>query len=163
MPCTLTTCLEPRQAGFTLISAIFILVVLSALGAAMARISQTQHLASAADLDSVRALQAARAGLEWGVWQVMRNPPAPASAPACFGTTHLSPGGSLRGFGVSVQCTRTPSTGTQSDGDSDGSPALVFYSLVATACNQPSAGACPATGTPGPTYVERQLAWQVAR
>lgn len=159
MPCTLTTCLEPRQAGFTLISAIFVLIVLSALGAAMARISQTQHLASAVDLDSVRALQAARAGLEWGVWQVMRNPPAPATAPACFGTTHLSPGGSLGGWVVSVQCTRTPSTGTQSDGTT----ALVFYSLVATACNQPSAGACPASGTPGPTYVERQLAWQVAR
>jgi len=34
---------------------------------------------------------------------------------------------------------------------------------VANACNLPSAGACPAGGTPQPTYVERQLSWTLVR
>ena len=38
--------------GFTLVSVLFILVVLSALGAALASVSQRQQMGTAADLDS---------------------------------------------------------------------------------------------------------------
>ncbi|NDY89869.1 pilus assembly PilX family protein [Ideonella livida] len=152
-----TTCPE-RGQGFTLVSALFLLVVLSALGAAMARVATSQHLGAALELDGARALQTARAGLEWGTWQVMRNPAPPSAAPACFATTTLSPGGSLSGLVVSVQCTRTPTTGTVLDGTTG----LVFFTLQATACNQPAAGVCP-NPNPGDTYVERQLSWQVVR
>lgn len=163
-----TTCPEPRtscarspagpQAGFTLLSVVFILVVLTALGAALANIALRQQMGSAAEVDAARALQAARAGLEWAAFQVLRNPAPPAAAPACFGSTSFSPAG-LGSFTVTVSCTRTPGSGTVSDG----STALAFYQLVATACNGPSGGACPTTATPAATYAERQLTWTVSR
>ena len=160
MPCTSTTCRERRRPqGFTLISAIFLLVVVTALAVGMGQLSQRLQLGAAGEIETARALQGARAGLEWGTWQVMRNPPAPAAAPACFGATSLTLPGQLSGLTVTVRCTRTPASGTQSDGTT----ALAFFSLVATACNRPEAGACPASGTPELGYGERQLSWLVAR
>lgn len=157
MRSSLTTCPE-RSAGFTMVTTLFILVVLTALGAALAKISVQQHLGSAAEIDAARALQSARAGLEWAAFQVLRNPAPPAAAPACFDTTSLSLAG-LAGFTVTVRCTRTPGSGTLSDG----ATALAFFELVANACNAPSAGACPASGAPQRSYVERQLSWTVVR
>jgi MSHA biogenesis protein MshP len=154
MPCARTA----RPPGFTLVSMLFILVVLAALGAALAGISVRQQLGSAADLDSARALQGARAGLEWAAFEVLRNPPPPAAAPGCFATTSFSAAG-LGGITITVSCTRTPSSGTLSDGATP----LAFFQLVATACNVPSGGACPHAGTPPVTYVERQLAATVSR
>jgi len=147
-----------RPRGFTLVSVVFILVVLAALGAALANITVRQQMGSAASLETARALQAARAGLEWAAFQVLRNPAPPAVAPACFATTSFTVAG-LSAFTITVSCTRTPGAGTVSDG----ATALAFYTLVANACNAPAAGACPATGTPQITYVERQLTWTVAR
>ena len=174
MRCTSTTSLEPRRQrpqreracarhraarGFTLVSALFVLVVLAALGAALAKISQRQHLGSAAEIDAARAYQAARAGIEWAAFQMLRNPAPPAAAPACFGTTSFQPPGSLANFTVTVSCTRTPNSGSVNDGPT----ALVFYRLVANACNAPASGSCPAAGTPGATYAERQLTSTVMR
>jgi MSHA biogenesis protein MshP len=157
-----TTCPEPapraRQAGFTLVSVLFIVVVLAALGGALASISVRQQLGSAAELEGARAMQAARAGLEWGAFQVLRVPAPPAAAPGCFGATSFAPP-ATPGMTVSVSCSRTPASGTVSDG----ATTLVFYQLVANACNAPAAGACPAGGTPQATYVERQLSWTVSR
>lgn len=149
-----------RSTGFTMVSALFILVVLAALGAALAKISQRQQLGSAAEIDAARAYQSARAGLEWGAFQVLRNPAPPAAAPACFSTTSFNPPGSLSALTVTVSCTRTPASGTLSDG----ATSLAFYQLVATACNAPSSGACPSTASPAATtYVERQISQTVAR
>ncbi len=174
MPCMSTTCRDSRAPphrqraaspcvrrarGFTLISALFILVVLAALGAALAKISQRQQLGSAVEIETARAFQSARAGLEWAAFQVLRNPAPPAAAPACFGSTSFHPPGNLAGMTVTVSCVRTPASGTLSDG----ATALAFYQLVANACNAPSGGACPASGTPQPSYVERQLQWTVVR
>jgi MSHA biogenesis protein MshP len=147
------------QRGLTLVSALFVLVVLAALGAALAKISQRQHLGSAAEIDAARAYQSARAGIEWAAFQVLRNPAPPAAAPACFGTTSFQPPGSLASFTITVSCTRTPGSGSVNDG----STALVFYRLVANACNAPSSGTCPASGAPGVTYAERQLTSTVMR
>lgn len=55
------------QRGFAAIAAIFVLVVLSALGAFMATQSSTQQLNSAQDIQGSRAYWAARAGLEWAL------------------------------------------------------------------------------------------------
>lgn len=146
--------LRAASAGLTLVSVIFIIVVLAALGAALAKLSQRQQLGSAAEMEMARALQSARAGLEWGAFQLLRNPAPPAAAPACFGSTSFVAAG-LAGFTVTVSCSR--STG------SDGPDTMSFYELVANACNAPSGGACPAAGTPGNTYVERQVTWRLVR
>ncbi|MFZ2987618.1 MAG: agglutinin biogenesis protein MshP [Ideonella sp.] len=139
-----------------MVSVLFILVVLAALGAAMASFSARQQLGSAMDQEHARALQAARAGLEWAAWQVLRASPPPAAAPACFASTQLTLAGSLSDFKVNVSCTRTPASGSLSDG----ATSLVFYQVVANACN---AGSCPVSGTPGASYVERQLSSTLQR
>ena len=139
--------IKSRPRGFTMMSMLFILVALTALGAALASLSTRQHMGSASELETARANQAAFAGLEWGSYGTL----TPASAPACFANTNLS----AAGMTVTVRCTRTTAN--------DGSETYNFYQLVANACNQPSGGACPATGTPQPTYVEQQLTRTVQR
>lgn len=135
----------PRARGFAILSAVFLLVVLALLGVGMALVSSFQQRQSALDLESSRALQAARAGIEWALLQTRQG----ASAPPCFASpTHISPGGALSGLAVSVQCSATD--------DADGGTSLRFYTLTATACNQPSAGACP-NPAPQASYVERVL------
>jgi MSHA biogenesis protein MshP len=161
----LTTCPEhsanrPAPRGFTIVSMLFILVVLAVLGVALAKMATRQQMGSAADLEQARAQQSARAGLEWAAWQLLRNPAPPAAAPACFGTTSFSPGGSLADFTVTLSCSRTPGSGTLSDGDAS----LVFYQVVANACNLSNASACPSSASAPPAhYVERQLSWTLVR
>ena len=62
----------PRpQRGFAAIAAIFLVVVLAALGGFMVTFSNTQQLTSAQDVQGSRAYWAARAGLEWGIGSVV--------------------------------------------------------------------------------------------
>lgn len=148
------------RQGFTVVAMLFILVVLAALGAAIATLSQRQHQGFASELAASRAYQAAFAGLEWGSLQMLQA----SGGPACFATTTLSFGGStpaLADFTVTVSCTRTPSSGTVADG----SNSYVFYQLTANACNSPLNGACPppTTSTPPTGYVERQLTRNLSR
>jgi MSHA biogenesis protein MshP len=67
------------QQGFAAIAAIFLVVVLAALGAFMVTFSNTQQLTSAQDVQGSRAYWAARAGLEWGISSVNATPVCPAS------------------------------------------------------------------------------------
>lgn len=157
-----------RPHGFAIVSAIFILVVLAMLGAFILNISASQHVGSALDVQGVRAYQSARAGIEWGLYQVQSSngfDDATPNARACPAatTSFALPAGAtvLAGFTVTVTCTRTPVDDTPANNPNN-SPAV--YSVVATACNEPVAGwtastvACPNTANPGSYYVERRLA-----
>lgn len=96
------------QQGFSIVTAIFLLVVLSFLGIAMVTFSTTQHQSSAMDVMGSRAYQAARAGIEWAAHQVVNSPASAAAATAC--TTNFaagSLGGTLSPFAVNVSCTST--------------------------------------------------------
>ena len=161
---------HPRQSGFTIVSAIFILVVLAALGAFMVTVSTTQQIGSALDVQGTRVYQAARSGIEWGVYQVQ------ATAAYNFGhtstdpNTRLCPGGTLSsttsfalpatattmsGFVVTVTCVATA--------DPRGLGGPIIFTVVSTACNQPQSGwtatsvACPPTSDPTNLYLERRL------
>jgi MSHA biogenesis protein MshP len=127
------------QAGFSIVSAIFLLVVLAALGAAMVTFSTVQHATSAQDLEASKAYQAARAGIEWGLFQVMQPGTAPA-ATVCA-TPGLALAGNLSGFTVVVACTRTSAT--------EGGAAVEIYQITSTASQGGPAGSMH--------YVERQL------
>jgi len=59
------------QSGFLLVTAIFLLVVLAALGAFILTISGTQQTSSALDVQGARAYQAARAGIDWASYQLL--------------------------------------------------------------------------------------------
>jgi MSHA biogenesis protein MshP len=135
--------------GFTMMSMLFILVALAALGVALASLSQRQHMGSAGELAAAKAYQAAFAGLEWGSHQILRA----GGQPACFATRSIALPDQLAGYTVTVTCTRSPGAGTVAD---DGQ-SHAFYTLLATACNLPAVGACPNAGTTEITYVERQL------
>jgi MSHA biogenesis protein MshP len=54
-----------RERGFALIGALFLLVVLAALGAFAVRISMTQRHASTLELQELRAQAALQAGIEY--------------------------------------------------------------------------------------------------
>ena len=147
---------EPMfNRGFTMMSMLFILVALAALGTALASLSQRQQMGSAGELAAAKAYQAAFAALESGSHQILRA----AGQPACFATRSFVLPDQLADFTVTLTCTRTPSTGTVTDGDQT----LAFYTLQATACNIASAGACPNAATTEPTYAERQLSRSLSK
>jgi MSHA biogenesis protein MshP len=100
-----------KQQGFAAIAAIFLVVVLAALGGFMLTFSNTQQLTSAQDLQGTNAYWAARAGLEWGVGSVVASgtvppacPPEPNATPATSTTTLATAFDG--GFTVTVSCTR---------------------------------------------------------
>ena len=138
-----------REAGVGLVTAIFLLVVLAGLGVAMVGMFTAQQASSNLDLQGARAYQAARAGLEWGLFQQMRN--GSCSADARFA---MPAGSTLSGFTVVVSCTQAGSVPT------DGSPNLARWIISATACNIADAqGGCSPTNDPD--YVMRRLEAQV--
>ncbi len=89
-----------RENGLSLITAIFLLVILASVGAFIVTIGAVQHTTVSASIQGVRAYQAARTGIEWGVYSAL-NPPG------CFAPTTFSPAG-LDGFQVTVTCAATP-------------------------------------------------------
>lgn len=89
-----------RERGFSLIAAIFLLVILTGVGAFIVTIGAVQHTTMSASIQGVRAYQAARTGIEWGVYSAL-NPPG------CFAPATFNPAG-LDGFQVTVTCTATP-------------------------------------------------------
>jgi len=148
------------MAGFTMVSAVFIIVVLALLATAITVVVSLQARSSALDVGAAFAYQSARAGLEWGVFQVLRVPPPNAvnpqpARPACFAATNIAMTGQLAGFTSSVSCSLTDVT--------DGANAFTVYRLTANACNIPNGGVCPNGGTTSATYVERQLVVTVSR
>lgn len=131
-----------RSRGFAAIAAIFVLVVLAGMGVAMVTISSAQQRSSAFDALGSRAYQAARAGIEVGVYQALRND-------TCANTTFALTG-ALAAFSVQLQCTVTSHVEVAT-------PATRLFHITVTACNRAS---CP--GSADATYVERQLRAVVA-
>lgn len=60
-----------NQTGFVLPAAIFLLIVLAALGAYAVNLTSVQQITSTQDLEGSRAYHAARAGVESGIYQVL--------------------------------------------------------------------------------------------
>lgn len=84
--------------GFALPAAIFVLVVLAAIIAAMMRIGSGQIAEQSLSLLATRAHWAAQSGLEWGTYQVKNGSPG-----VCFSAT----GHTIGRFTVTVSCSVT--------------------------------------------------------
>jgi MSHA biogenesis protein MshP len=83
------------QRGLSLVTAIFLLVVMSSLAAVMMTFFSAQQQSSVLDMMGTRAYQAARAGIEWGAYQILQlGGNGAGSVPTL--------GGSLSGFAVIV-------------------------------------------------------------
>lgn len=138
-PCASRLASPAFQHGFSLVTAIFLLVVLAGLGAVMMTFFTAQQQSSAQDVMGSRAYQAARAGMEWGAYQVLQG------GGACAAVTNLPAlGGTLNGFAVVVNC--TPPTAHNDTGVAGG--VVTVYNLTSTA-TQGVAGQ--------PDRVERQI------
>ena len=130
---------QKRPAGFAIATALFILVVLAAIAAAMINLFSGENARLGMEAQGSQAYQAAKAGIEWGLYQQSINKVC-TTAPQSFSPAAPT----LSGFTVSVTCTAAAST-------------PLVYSIVAVACNQPASGACPNTTNPGSGYIERRI------
>ncbi len=80
-----------NQKGFTIVQAVFILVVLALLGMVMVRLMGVQTSTGVMALQGARAYHAARSGLEWGAARTN-------AGQSCSGNMTID------NFSVSVNC-----------------------------------------------------------
>ena len=90
-----------RARGFSLVAALFLIVVIAALGAFAVRIGASQQQTVNLALLSAKALAAADSGIEYGGYQALNASSCPAN------TTLLLTEGGLNGFTVTVTCSVT--------------------------------------------------------
>ncbi|MBI4692687.1 MAG: pilus assembly protein MshP [Gammaproteobacteria bacterium] len=93
------------QRGFSLVTAIFIVVVVSLIAGYMVNLGSSQQAATNFALLGARASFAAESGMEWATRQVV-------TTDACFtnGTSFALAGGALGGFTVTLSCAETSVT-----------------------------------------------------
>jgi MSHA biogenesis protein MshP len=142
--------------GFMLMAALFLIVTLAAIGLYLVTVSTGQIEAASQDEQGARAYQAARTGIDWAAFQLLRNSggtfatstcttsPAAAGSQTVPLNTLGAPAGATA-FAVTVTCSRKT--------DNDAGANVDVFTLVATGCNATS---CP-KANPDQTYVERQL------
>lgn len=138
-----------RGRGFGAVAAMIVLVLLATLAAAIVRLGWTQQIGSAQDVGASRAVQAAQAGVQWGLYQALKG-----TWKASCGAAQTLDLRSDTGFRVTVSCASTD----YNEGESvSGTPqAMRLYTLSAVACNG-TATSCPdATAIASPAYVERR-------
>jgi len=101
----------------------------------------------AMDIQGERAVQSARAGIEWALYENFQANPGTALCTQSFKMPSTS---TLSAYTVTVSCVYSPSVIL------DGAT-VSRIRLLSVACNQPTAaGSCP-NSAPGPDYVERQI------
>lgn len=135
-----------RQRGFAYIAAIVLLVVMATMATAMVRLNAVQQTSANQDVLGSRASAAARAGVEWGLFQLR-------------GGTCNSAGQSLTdftsatGFVVTVKCNVS---GPYNEGGTSAGPTKKYlYQIDAVACNV--GAACPNDAqVTNVDYVERR-------
>lgn len=88
------------QNGFSLVPALFLLVVLAALGVVAVRLAGVQHQTVVLAMQSGRAYAAARSGVDWSAYQALVNGSCAAA------TLNLTEAG-LAGFSVDTTCSST--------------------------------------------------------
>ncbi len=90
------------QTGFSLVAAIFLIVIVAGLGTFMITIGTTQQQTSLLSVLQSRAVFAADSGMQWGIGSVLATPPPGV----CFAspTTFNLTGGALAGYTVSLSC-----------------------------------------------------------
>ena len=138
-----------RQRGVSLIAAVFLLVLIAGLLAAMVRVVVVQQASSGLDMAGNQAYLAARSGLEWGIYQQLRVQPPLVSCFASPKTFPMPPGTTLSSFSVTVTCTAKTDNRV---GDTTNR-----WTIAAVACNQPNATTgCP-NASVNPDYVARRV------
>jgi MSHA biogenesis protein MshP len=149
-----------NAGGVALVTAIFLLVVLSGLAVAVVSLTTSQQAAATQDEQGARAYQAARAGIEWALFFSQRPAGAVAANPLGCPANSYSFGlaaPTLSTFTVTVTCTG-PEAGYGFVPASDRTAGGIRF--TSTACNQPANNVCP-NPAPGPDYVQRVIEAQL--
>lgn len=109
-----------RQRGFSIVSAIFLVVVVSMLAGYMVNIGNAARVSTTMSLMGARATAAAHSGIEWAAARVIADG-------ACFssGTQFGLDGTALNGFSVAVECSAQAIT--------EGARSYQIFNLSATA------------------------------
>ena len=148
-----TTHNKLNQRGFSLVSAIFLLVVIAALGAFSLTVFTSQQQSDALDVLGKRTYQAARAGIEWGTFQITQSNvsgttfAAQCQSPAGYASQVSLAGptfSSLQPVAVNCAAVTSVDSGT-----------VWIYSLSASAATAGSPG--------GLNYIERQISVTIAQ
>jgi MSHA biogenesis protein MshP len=92
----------------------------------MASLMSTAHIATSQDIEGTRTYQAARAGIEWGLYQLDPNATA-AAMPGCFAATTLN---QIPNYTVNVTCTPFPGPAAFYQ---EGSRQVRMFEITATA------------------------------
>lgn len=130
--------------GFALPSAIFLLVILSMLGAFMLTFSSQQQISSAQDLQGSRAYRAAQLGMEWMAAQLCAGAPCAAPLAACPAGSPYVMDEAPNGFTVTVTCATTSALPYNEAGTN-----RVIFWVTSTATSPGAVG--------GIGYTQRQL------
>lgn len=145
-----------RARGVSLLTAVFLLVVLASLSAAIVGVFTTQQTGSVLDVMGVRADQAARSGLDWGLYKQLREKIAVGSVD-CFSpspvTFALPADSTLAAFSVTVSCNPGPNANVVGNTTNR-------WTITAVACNKPGAAGCP-NASPDSDYVQRRVEAQL--
>jgi MSHA biogenesis protein MshP len=108
-----------QAAGFTLITAIFLLVVVATLSVYILNLRNVQQQTLVFGVQGARAMQAARTGIEWGIYQSI-------IAGNCDDEIFFTaPDAALSAFTISVTCTESSHT--------EGSTEIKTFQLTALA------------------------------
>jgi MSHA biogenesis protein MshP len=131
---------DARYTGSALISAIFLIVVLAAIGAAMVSLSTVQEDTVTKSVLAARVYYGAKAGIDWAIQRSISDPAPPARCTTTDFPATISPSGTgLAGVTVIVNCAQSQ--------HGAGTTAYTYYlTSVAT------------VGTVGtPSYAERRM------
>lgn len=121
------------ERGFSLVAALFLIVVIALVAVTMSRLAVTQNSSFNLALQQARAYQAARAGLEWGLHQLMAETNTAGICPE--GNPSMA-GSGLSEFSVSLTCVKLPcATATCAQNYTEGIRTFNLYRLTATADN----------------------------
>lgn len=141
-----TSTIHPNQSrakGFAIISAIFLLIVLSGLSLALVQVSTTQSITNSQDIQGYRVLAAARAGTEW----VSSHPDSSVSCPTFNPSASHSVNLEFDGLLIEVNC--------RFDSFIDEGNPVQILSVVSTAHTNSNVGSIG--------YIERQVTAVIAR
>jgi MSHA biogenesis protein MshP len=98
---------DPRikvgQSGFTLVTALFLLIVVSLLSVYLINFRNVQQSTVVFGQQGARAMQAAHTGLEWGIYEAVVNG-------LCAPSTFTATGTALSAFSINVSCSSSAHT-----------------------------------------------------
>ena len=96
--------IKVRQSGFTLVTALFLLIVVSLLSVYLINFRNVQQSTVVFGQQGARAMQAAHTGIEWGIYESVVN------GNCALNTLFTASGTALSAYNISVDCSSSTHT-----------------------------------------------------